>query len=149
MIDTPTSKRNQSTPDQRSRNLITTVHGYPRRGDYMTGSEDHLLRLRGWLEHSGMSLREFGELAGISHSTLSRILRGKQQASPDTMKRIERALLEQTSGGRPLGDEQQCDTARSPWWLLLIPLSAALLGLVMSRDLRTSSENDAGHSEEK
>ena len=115
----------------------------------MTGSEDHLLRLRGWLEQSGMSLREFAALAGISHSTLSRILRGKQQASPDTVRRIERVLLEQTSGGPPLHDGRQEDTPRPPWWLLLIPLLATLLGFAMSRHVRTAPGNDAGNAEQK
>src|SRR5215469_9104527 len=103
----------------------------------MTRSEDLLSRLQAFLEHSGMSLREFAALANISHSTVSRLLRGKQEPSLDSIHRIEDVLSRHATGGFRADHVPNPCTNWDSRGLLLILLLAMPLGLTIWQHLRT------------
>jgi transcriptional regulator with XRE-family HTH domain len=56
----------------------------------MDESVAHAVRI--FLADQQISLRTLAARAGVSHSTLSRILQGKQEPTADTVRRIEAAL---------------------------------------------------------
>lgn len=77
-------------------------------GDAKTGSEDIAAALSHALAERGMSQRELAWKAGLTPSTVSRVLSGRRGGSADTLTRMMRAL------GLELTAVEERDNGRLP-----------------------------------
>lgn len=57
--------------------------------------------LRGWRERSGLTLREAGEVIGISHSTLYRVEAGESATDANTFMAILAWLIRESDADKP------------------------------------------------